>query len=471
MIKTSQGTVIIITFLILVVLLLLGSYFLIFTLTESRISKSQKAGTQTYYLAEAGINEAIWKLKNDETIKNDFLNGTFSDNEEIVSRDNVFGDDNAGYSVTAVSTALAEASLTATSTYQIADREAKRVIKTEVFRALGALTEDCAIFTGGASKNVVIASSAVTIYGGNLYSGNKLDIKRESVVKVYDDPTTEDNPDTENVIENLEGQVLAVGDLEISSDSILDICEVKCADNKCETCTQQDVFCESCAQAGSSCPPSQQEVPLVDFDFDYPECTSPNSFKCRAQALSSVYSASDFEDLLWNAEDGTLTLNNEITYVTGNINLKGGRNLIVNGILVADGNIYIGEEKKWIRDGQTDEGFSQLKINQPSGLSPPSGLLAQGKISFGSYVVFPQDPDIEGVIYACNWITIESVTDVFDIKGGIITRKLDLNYLEQLNITLNNDIIRYGLGYEINGALINPTFSPTINIDHWEESY
>jgi len=63
------------------------------------------------------------------------------------------------------------------------------------------------------------------------------------------------------------------------------------------------------------------------------------------------------------------------------------------------------------------------------------------------------------------------VTDTFDIKGGIITRKLDLNYLEQLNITLDNDIIRYGLGYEINGVLINPTFSPTVNIDHWEESY
>ena len=265
-----------------------------------------------------------------------------------------------------------------------------------------------------------------------------------------------------------------MGDLKISSDSTLDICEVKCADNECSPCSNQNppnIHCVSCAQAGSSCPPSQLEVPLVDFDFDYPECTSPNSFKYSAQALSSVYSASDFEDLLWNAEGGTLTLNNEITYVAGDINLKGGRNLIVNGILVADGNIYIGEEKKWTRDGQTDEGFSQLKINQPSGLSPPSGLLAQGKISFGSYVVFPQDPDIEGVIYACNWITIESVTDTFDIKGGIITRKLDLNYLEQLNITLDNDIIRYGLGYEINGVLINPTFSPTVNIDHWEESY
>ena len=67
MIKLSdqKGVIIIIASLTLGILLLLGIYFLSFTITESKISESQKVATKTYYLAEAGINEAIWKLDND----------------------------------------------------------------------------------------------------------------------------------------------------------------------------------------------------------------------------------------------------------------------------------------------------------------------------------------------------------------------------------------------------------------------
>ena len=65
-----------------------------------------------------------------------------------------------------------------------------------------------------------------------------------------------------------------------------------------------------------------------------------------------------------------------------------------------------------------------------------------------------------------------SMPDAFTILGGIIARKLSLTSLWQwLNITLDNDIILYGLGYKINGQLIDPEFSPTIIVNHWEESY
>ena len=40
-------------------------YFLDLVTTGSRVSRSYSLASQTYYLAEAGINEAIWKLKND----------------------------------------------------------------------------------------------------------------------------------------------------------------------------------------------------------------------------------------------------------------------------------------------------------------------------------------------------------------------------------------------------------------------
>ena len=70
----EKGVILVITFLILGVLLTLGSYFLTFALIESRISQSQVIATQTYYLAEAGINEAIWKIKNDPTWMANFGN-------------------------------------------------------------------------------------------------------------------------------------------------------------------------------------------------------------------------------------------------------------------------------------------------------------------------------------------------------------------------------------------------------------
>lgn len=454
----QKGTVILITFVIMGVLLLLGTYFLTSTLTESRISESQKVGTKTYYLAEAGINEAIWKLKNNETIKNNFLDGTFSNNEEIVNEDNVFGDDKASYSVTAISTAPAEASLTATSTYQIGNREAKRVIKTEVFRALSSLTEDSAVFTGGCSKNIKISYSKVKIVNGNLFSKNNL-IINGSVVEVSD------NPDTGG----LEGQVLAYNQLNMTN-STVNVCEVKCASNECSKCSENTTG-NGCpySPSGSGCrPPDETGVPWVDFDID-----TDYSFEARADRF---YSASGFENLLWDAvtKGTTLTLNN-ITYVNGDINLRGGCNLVVNGVLVAYGDIIIGEDYDWNRGSDTYSGDSQIKITRPSDTSP-SGLLALRRIKFGQYTSSPASTDIEGVIYAMGQITIEDLPDSFDVKGGIIGRKVWLTNLDQwCNITLSDDIIRYGLGHKImiddTPILIDPTFSPTIIVEHWEETY
>ncbi len=462
----QKGTVVIITFLILAILLLLGSYFLSFTLTETRISKSQEAGTQTYYLAEAGINEAIWKLKNDPSWASDFVDldnwtATFSRS---------LGE--GSYEVTIQNSARGRGQIISTAALPLPEgKTTQRVVKTMVFKALGSPTRNNAIFTGGSSENIEIKFSRLRIYDGNLFSNHNLDIKLASTIELYDNITTTDT----------EGLALAVGNLNKSAASTI-TAEAICAKNECT---------EKCA----ACPPEDiGGLPVVDFFSDYPECNPPlNSFKCRAQAAQDalecqvlcngascvsqpdkcIYSASDFEDLLWEVgQGGTLTLNNEITYVTGDINLKGGRHLIVNGILVADDNIYIGERYSWTKGGQKDEGFSQITINRPTTESP-SGLLTKRKIDFGPYCAF-QPINITGVIYANDEVSMVSVPESFNILGGIIARKLSLTSLWQwLNITLDNDIILYGLGYLIDGEVVtlNPEFSPIITIDHWEESY
>ncbi|MBU4204793.1 hypothetical protein KKH26_01250, partial [Patescibacteria group bacterium] len=302
---------------------------------------------------------------------------------------------------------------------------------------------------------------------GNLFSNNNLNIFF-STIGVYDDPKTEDI---------LEGQIWAANNYINISSSIT--AQAICAKNSCT------LKCPDYTLGETKCPPASVSVPVVDFDS-----ASPHSFKSRAQAAENsgqcqalcngipcsnqcVYSTNEFEDILWQAgQGGTLTLNNVITYVTGFVDIKGGRYVIVNGSLVVDDNVYIGERYSWTRQGKKDSGFSQITVNSP-GENLPSGILTKRKINFGLYCAF-QEINITGVIYANDEIRIISVPTPFNVVGGIIGRKLSLTSVWQwLNIVLNNDIIIYGLGYKIDDAPVSPdsTFSPVITIDHWEESY
>lgn len=473
----QKGTVLLITFLILGVLLLLGFYFLNFTLTESKISRSQEIGSKAYYIAEAGVNEAIWKLKNDNTTSDgdpawadDFIDGTKNPYPDgsywSASFSRSFG--GGSYTVSIQNSERGKGKIISTAILTLPNgKTAQRVIKTTVFKALASPIQDSAIFSGGTSENIDISSSNVKIIDGNLFSNHNLNISSSSRVEIYD------NPDTEDI---LEGKTLAVGNFIKSSDSVL-ITQATCSK---DTCTAK---CEGYPPAKEGCPPNSISVPLVDFDS-----TSPYSFKSRAQVAQSlgqcqvlcngnpcankcIYSDSEFEDLLWQVgQGGILTLNNTITYVTGNIDLKGGRHLIVNGTLLADDNIKIGESYSWTKQSQKHSGFSQITIDRPSNTSP-SGLLTKRKINFGPYSSF-QQINIVGIIYANDEVQIISVPWVFNVIGGVIARKLSLTSIWQwFNVTLDNDIILYGLGYIIDGQPINPTYSPVITIEHWEEAY
>lgn len=481
----NQGGVIsIIAFLTLGVLLLLGSYFLIFTLTESKISKSQQVGSQIYCLAEAGINEALWKLKNDDTTAdgdaawaNDFID---SDKNPYPGggywsatffRSDVLG---GSYTVTIQNTARARGRIISTATTTFAgEKVAQRIVKTIVFKSLASPVSESAVFSGGTSENIDLNFTYLKIDKGNLFSNNNLNISGGSQVKVYDNLETS---------EILEGQVKAVQNLALTGGSEIVTSTAQCAKN---TCTE---MCAGYTPGSESCPPDSVSVPVVDFDS-----SDPTSFKSRAQTAQDanecqvlcqkagqsqyqcstkcIFTSSEFENLLWEVgEDGTLTLNNAITYVAGSIELRGGRRLVVNGSLVADDNIAIGERYSWTKGGQKDEGFSQITINRP-GPTSPSGLLAKRKINFGSYSSF-QEINMVGVIYANDEIKIISVPQTFNILGGLIARKLSLTSVWQwLNVTLDNEIILYGLGYIIDGQPVTPSYSPIITVEHWEESY
>ncbi|MDD2696562.1 MAG: hypothetical protein PHE52_00155 [Candidatus Pacebacteria bacterium] len=462
-ISREKGTVLIITSLILGVLLILGSYFLTFTITESRISRSQVTATQTYYLAEAGVNEAIWKLKNDADWKNNFetppgcstWSASFSKSNTLLP--------NSFYQVQIQNSDCARGQIIATSTINIVNgKTAQRVVKTKVFKALGTLTGDSPFLSGGTSENISISASLINLYDGNLFSNNNANIDRWSQISVFDNPGTE----------KVEGKALAVNNLSVSWNSTLNA-TASCAKNICQG---------NCVEEG--CPPSVISMPMVDFDSD-----DPNSYKKKAEtaqgagqcsvlcngiqcATNCIFTAGEFEDLLWQVGlNGTMTLNNEITYVTGLIDLKGGRRLVVNGALVADSTINIGESNCWSNKGQKDCGFDQITVNDP-GFGKPSGLLTKSKINFSLYSSF-QDINITGLVYANDEVRLISLPWAFNLTGGLLGRKISLTSAwAVINITLSNQIIIEGIW----GGLQppegeKPPYSPIVTIEHWEETY
>ncbi len=452
----TRGVIVLIAFLALGVLLLFGTYFLSFTLRESEIAKIEEINDQAYYLAEAGIHEAVWKLKNDQNWEGNFT-ADCDWKSELVSRENTILP-NSSYRFQVENNDCAKGEVTATSTLAINEEEIiEKAVRVRVSRELITLVENSAIFSGGESQNVTIAGSKVEINKGNIFCNNILDIKNGSEVSVFDDPDTEE----------LEGQVLAVGNL-IVTDSILDDVEAKCAKN---ICTES---CEGYQFGISCCPPDLIKAPLVDFNSP----DNPNSLRNRAQekeiageceilcngALCStecLLAESQFDNLLseigWA---GVLTLNNDITYVDGGVGLKGSRHLIVNGILAAEGTVDI-----W-------QGSPRLIIDEPLPTTP-SGLLAKGKINFGKLAIF-SNLTATGIVYSEEEIRLEGIFNEVSLRGGIWAKKVTFDNLSRgASITLDNERISRVLILSLSSGSSLPSaeYSPVITVEDWQEIY
>lgn len=436
------------TLIVATILLLIATYFLNFVLSELKIAQSHTFASQTYYLAEAGINEAIWKLKYDDKDVNE--DGDKAWAEEFVEEPGCedFSDTvqrntnnlipNSSYTITIQNTSCARGEIIVSAYINLPNgARTRRIVKTKVFKALNpAPTRNSAVFTGGETDSINFLAGYMNVYNGNIFSNYNINLDLVSTLRAYDNPNTED-------IE--EGKVVAVNNINKSLLSTI-VSTGRCAKNVCSPS-------QACIDAGFNCPPSSISMPMIDFDSQ-----DENSYKSRAIAAGTLYTAQQFEDLLWNNQN--LVLNNAVTYVTGPINLRGHQRLTVNGVLVADGTISIGEDYCWFKSLINFRcGNSKIVINHPQGV--PSGLLTKSKIQVGLYA---DRIDINGLLYAGDEFSLVSLPDSFNIVGGMIARKMSLVSIWQaLNITLDDDKIRETIGY--------PRYSPIIQVEHWEELY
>jgi len=362
----EDGFILVTTILVMSLMLLTAVYAVNFTITEMKISTSQAVATKTYYLAEAGVNELIWKIQNDSATGQAFLNGTLSATNDII-RNNIFGDNNAAYHVSAINTVPAEAWIIATSTYQISGKTSQRVVKYYISQATGTGNNwEYTIFAGGRGSqqngNFTFTGSGLVLIsnGGRLHANQDLKVQGAEVV-INDGVVSASN----NIL------TVAGGILTLNNSS-------------------------------QSSPTTTIDILPIDFNS-----SAATSWKNRATV---TYTKTQFKNL---ANDTTL---NGIIYVTGDAEIT-GKNMTINGVLVAEGEIKISNS------GQT------LQVNSNSTYG--GGLLATGDVdintSGGSVTVnglIYAGDDLELISSGTNFVINGSMAG-FDAKitasGGAIT--------------------------------------------------
>lgn len=300
----------------------------------------------------------------------------------------------------------ARASITATSTLAVRDTQTQRVVEVNVYKALNITPfNTTSLF---ANNDIVGTGSEVAVSDGGIFANDDIDLSLFSTWS-----TT--------------GKAQAVDDVSVSVSSSLT--------------ANEGVY-------DSNNPPIPETIlmPAIDFDSE-----DPNSYKSRA---TQVYTSQQFRDLL---EDFPVTELSGITYVTGNVFIKKGQTLTINGALVADGSFGIG-------NGFSFETEPAVLTVNDMGTSTPSGLLSKKNITIGG---FNSEVDVHGLVYA---------GDTFTIKDGI-TQNVSTTlegavFAEDINIVISWQPTTVQLNQiYINEALGEPLFSQLLFINHWEEEY
>lgn len=412
--KKQKGVAIIMAILLMSLVMFMAIYFLSFSLTENNISHSQAWGVKTYYLAEAGIAEMVWRLKNDETYKTSFETDP-GWNENFV-RNDPFGPGSGSYDVTVSNSDLARGEIVAIGSIDISGATSQRIVKTYVYKALNSSsTADIASSSVLTDNQADISLSRVNIINGSVHSNNDINVNGISTVNVDED-------------------VRAVNEFDKSLLSTVNV-GGNIMDNV-------------------SYPPPPTSIPMPPVSFDEP--TDPNSLKNQA---TRIFTEAEFTAYI-NTTTNPLTINYPITYVTGDVVFEGDPDIILNGLLVADGSITIGMVR-WIFFVPycKDNEYTSFTINGSPG--NPTGLISKDDINFE---LCTSGTDVEGVLYAADEIMVMDFADNVDMEGSVIARNLNIISIWQPIDIIFNDTI-------FSDTLEETEFSPVITVEHWEEEY
>lgn len=372
--------------------------------SERQIAVSQFASVQGYNLAEGAVQHAVWRLKNDPTWSTQFTtNPTWN---ATVSRGNVAGT-GAGYTLSVQNTELGHADVVATSTWPVGGgATAQRVVKVKVFKALGTASVASSTMLSDSSITAQLGA-VVNVATGGMHANGNVTIDWWSNVQV-------------------QATTSATGSINVLHGSTL----------------------TSPVKRATNYPPAAGRIDLPQVDFD---SAQPTSFRSRAAATGHVYTATQFANML--AGSPNLATTGTVTYVTGDVDVKKGYHLTVNGVLATDGQIRIGSTFRWTG------AWAELVVNRTEGQA--AGIFSKSRISLGLFTSLFQ---VNGVVYANDQFSMLQILQNPTITGALFARSIDFNgILSPVTIIHSQSTTDESLG--------TPQFSPVISVEHWEEEY
>ena len=415
----QNGYVTIIVLIFMMVLTAITYLYSDAIFTELTIARNNKGASVAFSLAEAGVQEAVYKIQYEAATRDTFLNTVsgvtnFSHDPALIN--------NGAYQVTIQNTAEASATVTAIGTYKIGTlRTARREIKVDIAQAtsIPPYNDDGAMFShsagGESTGDLEFDHATVNIYGGSLHSGRDISFKASTI-------NVEQGIKAERNINNQQGST------------------VNCNCNFVDDGDPLTPMCSDNPGCSYTYVP-QGEMPMIDFDS-----SSPNSYKNRAISQNQYYtSEANFYSQTSFGTGQTKTFNG-VVYVEGGITIKNNRTLNMNGVLATSGSIEVGGSQN-----------GTLNINPPSA-GQPAGAIAEGSFEIDNKGNFSGT----ALIYAGFRVEIESSSTPITFTGGILSRRIEVED-RVLNIYFDNTII--------NDTLDNPADTPIIEINHWEEEY
>lgn len=416
-----------ITVLILMLVLVAITYLFADAIySELAIARNNKGAQIAFSLAEAGVQEAIYKVKYKTEYTNFFLSNLSSNPSENIKSFTHSAPaliNNGSYNVDIQKTAKGVAMITARGEFTMGLKKAHREIKLNIAQAYVAppYDEDTAMFTdaqASATGDLDFKKSTINIYDGGLIAGRSLNLQHESVVTA-------------------EKSVKYVVSYSSQHSSVLK-CECLFNDpdplNPPPDCPSAPICTPQVIPVG------EVKIPTIDFA----------AYRTKADSEHHVYSSAEFLNLIPLGQATTL----EGTFFVEDpqLTISGNRNVTINGVLIVSsgnsGNINIGSNS-----GAT----TTLTINQLSG-SGPAGIIAYGKIIIDEKSNFSGT----GLLYSGEGVDMNSSSSPINLIGGILSRRITVGE-RTVNIHFNKDII--------NTTLANPNDTPIIELNHWEEEY
>lgn len=321
--KQQQGTVLILVMIVTSGLVLLLNYFFDFIISERKIAKSHVLATQTYYLTEAGVQEAIWKINHDSIWNDNFK--TNPSWQAVIERDDLFATGQS-YEVSVKNVLAGEAIIHATGTIIAGSQTSRRMVKTTIFQAQGeTATSSIGVFT---NNNFNLSGANLSVNNGSVFSNNQINLDFFSVLNVALKAMTNNNID-----------ISWLSDL-----------------------NAEEILAQNYPPR-----PGAENMPQLDFDS--------NDLNSLLNQADFTYTQNQFANLL--TANPNLVINGSV-YVTGEITIPRGSTVSVSGFLAAKNNINIGASfwPFWLAK-------ASVTLSDPG--SGPVGLFAKHDVSVGSY--------------------------------------------------------------------------------------